>query len=236
MYYDLYEDAGGAYLHEDFSEHRAFLEERIAAGQPVGYFPESAYWVAFDNPVPLYNPLYARARLLDLARLPGLSDHVVFSSGWEWGYWQGDLASLRGAWGMYGLAEGEKAEPAADAARTAAFFDDMYAPLGEAGAALARAAAEVAEIQHRRLLLVRLAPWMAGRDAFMDAGDGQGVIAQPDRATEAEILAMDAAARDLEHNDLRPSTVGRTTEIWTSRAACSGRLSRNTAANFRGPT
>lgn len=39
MYYDLFEDAGGAYHHDEFDEHRAFLLERLAAGEPVAYFP-----------------------------------------------------------------------------------------------------------------------------------------------------------------------------------------------------
>ena len=31
MYYDLFEDAGGAYHHDDFSEHRQYLLERMCA-------------------------------------------------------------------------------------------------------------------------------------------------------------------------------------------------------------
>ena len=48
MFYNLYEDTGLAYLHTEFDEHRAYLEGRLREGKPVGYFPESADWVAFD--------------------------------------------------------------------------------------------------------------------------------------------------------------------------------------------
>src|SRR5262249_19010697 len=66
MYYDLFEDAGGAYHHTDFSEHREYLRERMCAHQKVAYHPETAYWIAFDNSVPTLVPLYAHSRFLDL--------------------------------------------------------------------------------------------------------------------------------------------------------------------------
>ena len=66
MYYNLFEPSNGAYHHEDFAEHREFLFERLENGLPVAYFPESAYWVAFDNLVPTYLPMYVRSRWLDM--------------------------------------------------------------------------------------------------------------------------------------------------------------------------
>ena len=104
MYYNLFEEANGAYHHEDFTEHREFLQDRLKNDLPVAYFPESAYWVAFDNPVPTYLPLYIRSRWLDMYEIRKwseandasyLTDHTLFSSGWEWGYWQNDVATLR---------------------------------------------------------------------------------------------------------------------------------------------
>ena len=52
MFYNLYDSAGGAYHHDYFTEHREYLESKIENGEKVAYFPESAYWVAFDNLVP----------------------------------------------------------------------------------------------------------------------------------------------------------------------------------------
>lgn len=173
MYYDLVEDAGGAYGHDTFDEHRAFLEEKLAADEPVGYFPETAYWVAFDNSVPTYLPLYVRSRWEDLAAFPALEDHVLFSSGWEWGYWQNDWAALRMSWDTPGDWRDVYAE--------------MFAPVdpGLAGVAVA-----LAEVEHTWLLEGRLAAYLAGRDDFIDLGDRIGVVAQPDRPGFDEVRAM----------------------------------------------
>lgn len=185
MYYNLFEDAGGAYLHEEFDVHRQFLLDRLAAGEPVGYHPESAYWVAFDNPVPTYLPVYLRSRWLDLAEVralgPPVDDHVLFSSGWEWGYWQTDAATLR-----YGYTFPDTWD---------APVRHFYAPWGEDGAALAQAVSDLGELQHDALIIGRLAPWLAGRDAVIDLGDDAGILSQPDRPSVAELLELDAAGR-----------------------------------------
>lgn len=176
MYYNLYEDAGGAYLHDRFDEHRAFLEARLQAGEPVGYFPESAYWIAFDNPVPQYLPVYLRSRSTDLEALipQGLDDHVVFSSGWEWGYWQGDVLSLRMSWSGRSWEE-----------EVARLFDPDTAGV----------VVDLADLQHDALIVDRLAAWTAGRDVVIDAGDASGIVSQPDRPSYEEVTAMSAGDR-----------------------------------------
>lgn len=186
MYYDLYGDAGGAYHHADFSEHREYLLARLEAGERVAYHPESAYWVSFDNSVPTYLPLYIRARFLDQSRLredaqaagvAPLSEHVTFSSGWEWGYWQTDYLTLRS---HYALRPWEEE------------VEGMLAPLGDGGRA-AEVIVALAELQHRHLVVGRLAAYLAGRDATQLLGRDFGVLGQPDRPTFEEVLAMDAA-------------------------------------------
>jgi hypothetical protein len=187
MYFDLFDPAVGAYGYDDFTEHRTFLLDRLAAGQRAAYFPESAYWVAFDVSVPQYLPVYMTTRARDLAQIaaasPGapLAEHVLFSSGWEWGYWQNDVVTLRMTY------DGD-------------FFpqhqlEALWAPYGEAGAALATALVELGERQRERLILGGLAPYIAGRDIYIDTGFQLGVIAQPDRVSYAAAAAMDADAR-----------------------------------------
>lgn len=185
MYYNLFEDAGGAYLHDEFDEHRAFLLQRLAAGERVAYFPESAYWCAFDNPVPTYLPLYLHSRWLDMDRIraaaadsghAGLDEHVLFSSGWEWGYWQFDVATLRMTYRLGGGWEEQVRQ--------------MYAPWGAEGGGLATAIIDLAELQHRALIEDRLAAYLAGRDAFMDVGYAVGVVSMPDRYTADQVAAM----------------------------------------------
>ena len=191
MLYDLYEDAGGAYQHDDFAEHRATILERLADGRRVGYHPETAYWIAFDDSVPIYLPLYVRSRWLDLDRLaadaaslgvPELDEHILFSSGWEWGYWQNDWASLRASY--------QRPERWQD------LFEDLFAPFPDGGE-LAALAIELTEVQHRALLEERLMPYLAGRDLYIDLGADLDppIVSQPDRVELDELAAMADAER-----------------------------------------
>lgn len=179
MYYDLFEDAGGAYLHQTFTEHRQFLTDHLQAGQPVGYFPESAYWVAFDCTVPTFLPLYVRSRWVDLdgiAKVGKLQDHVTFSSGWEWGYWLTDAVTLRM----------EFARPP----KWDQTLRDFLGGFGEHGPALADAVAKLADVQHDALIGQRLAAYLAGWDGLMDAAKNSGIVSQPTRPSLADVAAM----------------------------------------------
>ena len=177
MFYNLFEDAGGAYGHESFAEHHAYLLEQQRLGRKPTYYPESAYWIAFDNSVPLFLPVYVRSRWLDLDGLPGLDGHIVFSSGWEWGYWLADYASLRGSYQL----------PASHAALVADAYGRDLAP----AVALV---AELAEVQAARSIDQRLAPYLAGRDTLIDLGDQLGIHSQPDRITFDDLATGDRAA------------------------------------------
>ncbi|GDX82287.1 hypothetical protein LBMAG42_40980 [Deltaproteobacteria bacterium] len=179
MYYNLEEDAGGAYGLDNFDEHRAFLEAKLAAGETVTYFPESAYWVAFDDSVPVYLPLYIRSRWLDMhtlreAGLP-LDRHVLFASGWEWGYWQNDAATLRMGYSLPGSWEDAVADLFVDGNTTDAVVAAVNA--------------------QRPLIDDRLAPYLAGRDVAMDLGDRAGIYSQPRRVLFDEVADLDLAAR-----------------------------------------
>jgi hypothetical protein len=191
MLYDLYEDAGLAYQHQDFAEHRAYILERLAAGERVGYHPETAYWIAFDDSVPIYLPLYVRSRWLDLDRLGAdaaelgareLDEHILFSSGWEWGYWQNDWASLRASY---------ERPP-----RWQDLFDDLYAAWPD-GAEMAALTSDLTDIEHRALLEDRLMPYLAARDLYIDLGADLDppIVSQPDRVELDELAAMSGEER-----------------------------------------
>jgi hypothetical protein len=68
--------------------------------QETWYWPESAYWVAFDNSVPLFLLTYLDSRLSDIKIMNkiGVDNHLTFSSGWEWGYWLVDWSIARWSW------------------------------------------------------------------------------------------------------------------------------------------
>lgn len=185
MYFNLYEDTGGAYGHDQFDEHRAYLEDRLRALQPVGYFPESAYWVAFDINIPTFLPMYVKSRHLDLQNLAAagvLDDHVLFSSGWEWGYWLTDATTLR-----MNYARPAKWE---DAVR------DVFGAWGAVGLQAADLIHRLGEAQHRALLVERLAAYVASRDQIIDAGDRLGIFSQPDRPEFSELAVATPQARE----------------------------------------
>lgn len=186
MYYTLFEPAGGAYNHADFFEHRDYLFGELAAGRPAGYHPETAYWIAFDNSLPMYLPLYVRSRFYDLDEIQAVSaapltSHVVFSSGWEWGYWQSDVAVMRMSYEL--------------PARYEDLFTEMFAPL-EQGAALASTAVALSDLSHEALMVDALAPYLASTDATFALGLAMDFWSQPRRPEMSEVIAMDDAALD----------------------------------------
>lgn len=85
------------------NRNQRFMLEAAAAEskrRETWYWPESSYWVAFDSSVPLLLLPYLDSRWNDIetmARL-GLSGHLTFSSGWEWGYWLVDWSIARWSW------------------------------------------------------------------------------------------------------------------------------------------
>jgi hypothetical protein len=76
------------------------LAQREIGDRETWYWPESAYWVAFDNSVPLLLLPYLQARFDDMGamELENAEGHLTFSSGWEWGYWLIDWSVARWAW------------------------------------------------------------------------------------------------------------------------------------------
>ncbi len=198
MYYDLFNDAGGAYNHERFDEHRAFLLDRLRTGEDVGYHPETAYWVAFDNNVPTYLPVYMRTRFQDLDGIrdalvgtgAGLEDHTVFSSGWEWGYWQNDWSVMRMSWHLPETYE--------------EVVHDMLDVL-PSGEAMADIAIDLADLEHTRLIEGRLAAYLAGQDGTFQLGYDMGFWSQPRRPSMADLQAMNVAERAaFETNVIEP--------------------------------
>jgi hypothetical protein len=87
----------------------------IAGTRNVLWYPETAYWVSFDIDVPLFLPVYAERRVSDLRKIARDEDagrfggatqqlgkkidgQMIFSSGWEWGYWLNDVVTARAAY------------------------------------------------------------------------------------------------------------------------------------------
>jgi hypothetical protein len=100
MFYPL-EGPARVYNQQSFAHKLCLVAQASAIGRPVDYFPEGSWWLSFDNPIPVYLPLYlwARGRDVQLLRpylrsrgLGSVEGHRMFNSGHEWGYWQQDYA------------------------------------------------------------------------------------------------------------------------------------------------
>ncbi len=99
MFYDMTESNAPVYENKNQRHQFEFLLEQMKVRE-TWYYPESAYWVTFDNSVPMFLLPYLSARLSDIDtcvkyKVPG---HITFSSGWEWGYWLFDWSIARWSW------------------------------------------------------------------------------------------------------------------------------------------
>ena len=99
MFHPL-EGPAGVYNQPSFAHKLCLMTKASAAGRPLIFFPESAYWLSWDNAIPVYLPLYLHSRWRDIQLIRPLlldkggtvRDHRLFNSGHEWGYWQADYA------------------------------------------------------------------------------------------------------------------------------------------------
>lgn len=97
------DDPAPTYGRENFKDMLRFMGMVTAANRnqkkprAMYWYPETAYWVNYDNHVPLFLPVYAHRRLHDLYLIDQhkiqLSGQMVFTSGWSWGYWLNDVLS-----------------------------------------------------------------------------------------------------------------------------------------------
>ncbi|TNF36215.1 MAG: hypothetical protein EP329_05445 [Deltaproteobacteria bacterium] len=95
------EGPAGVYNQVSFAHKLCLMQRASAEGRRLTWFPEGSWWLSYDNPVPVYLPLYIYTRARDIALLKPLlasrgggtlSDHRMFDSGHAWGYWQQDYA------------------------------------------------------------------------------------------------------------------------------------------------
>ncbi len=99
MMYSLKDSVAPVYENENFHHiHKDMLRENKV--REVWFYPESAYWVTYDNSVPMLLLPYLSGRLSDilLCDKEGIPNHLTFSSGWELGYWAVDWSIARWSW------------------------------------------------------------------------------------------------------------------------------------------
>ena len=107
------QDPAPIYGNRDFSEIRRFIAMEAGA-RDVVYYPEAAYWCSYDIDVPLFLATYGEKRVSDLRLIASDEDagrlgrgvtrgahiqgQMLFSSGFEWGYWLNNLVAMHAAW------------------------------------------------------------------------------------------------------------------------------------------
>ncbi|MCB9639707.1 MAG: hypothetical protein H6727_12510 [Myxococcales bacterium] len=99
MFYDL-KNPAPVYGNTSFNHQKDFFD-RIYGKRPTVYFPETAWWLGFDNNLPLALPITGYSRALDILDQLGGKDidgHVTFTTGMEWGYWKYDHYLTRVTW------------------------------------------------------------------------------------------------------------------------------------------
>ncbi|MDY6821200.1 MAG: hypothetical protein SVN78_06230 [Deferribacterota bacterium] len=76
--------------------------EKYAGKKKILFWPTAAYWVSFDNSIPLFLMPYFRARCLDveLCKKLKIDGHIIFSSGFEWGGFLVELATSNYLWSL----------------------------------------------------------------------------------------------------------------------------------------
>lgn len=99
MFYGLVDKKAPVYENKNLLHLLDLLKEEQKVRE-TWYFPESAYWITFDNSVPMLLTPYLKTRLEDILLMDSLNveGHLTFSSGWEWGYWLIDWSIARWSW------------------------------------------------------------------------------------------------------------------------------------------
>lgn len=99
MFYSMTDTLAPVYENKNLRHMYELLKQEMPMRE-TWYYPESAYWVTFDNTIPMFLLPYLNARLADIDTCValGVPGHVTFSSGWEWGYWLFDWSIARWSW------------------------------------------------------------------------------------------------------------------------------------------
>jgi hypothetical protein len=183
MLYTL-EHPAPVYGCSDFKQQLAFLE-RADGKRPQVYFPETAWWLGFDNNLPLALPLTGWSRAHDLLAATArfaLDGHVTFTTGREWGYWQYDHYLTRATWdGKLGWSE---------------YLDELAPVFGEHGAALAGVLKEWTALQRRHLYEENpsIIFYLAGELPQDEMGEVAGILARSPKLAFGKLLDYDDAA------------------------------------------
>ncbi len=229
QFYSL-DDPAPTYGNKDFGYMREFLQEE-AGVREVLWHPESAYWCTFDIDMPLFFPLYAERRLYDLRaiardELEGkvgrgeyagsrINGQMLFSSGWEWGYWLNDVIAARAAWNP-------QMDEISDRRAFRKALESVVKIFGSAKNELRKILMDIVKAEHDLLVLGKVGGrkpfqitkrngqgYLEGWDSLDDLGDLIGILpfidpihAQPDRLQPVGLY--DLFEKSPPYSEVRP--------------------------------
>ena len=181
MFYDLFRPAP-VYGNENFNYAYDFMLDQYQERQ-LWHYPESAWWLTFDNALPMYLPITIEARDRDIQgiafMLQGkLDGHRIFGSGHEWGYWQNEYCSFR---------------MAADIAYryTDCLEDIAWAAGEEAAPVVTQVLKEAIAYQERDLIYGKILPYLVGTDPETEIAQSIGIFFHPLPPAPQQIMGWD---------------------------------------------
>ena len=166
---------------ENFTHQGGFLEDQDGA-RPLVWFPESAWWLGFDDNVPLALPITGASREHDVLQVLAGHDvegHITFTTGREWTYWQIDHYLTELTW---------------DGATTWDGYLASLAPLyGSEGPAVTEALTDLTALQTQALtednpLLIF---YLAGELPQDEIGARAGILARRPKLPFSTVLGYD---------------------------------------------
>ena len=201
MLYDLQRPAAGVYGNADFSHLQRWVRAE-SARRPIVYYPESSWWLTFDQAVPLFlAPATLEARQWDLDWLAplradrdgagsGVVGHHLFTSGQEWGYWLIDYCVARMVW-----------DPAFTQSRCLDDFTDRLA----SGSEIRDVLRAVQERQVREVRDPEILRFLVGSDREIETAERLGLHFHPLPPAPADVLEWDETqVEGLRHRSLQP--------------------------------
>ncbi|MFU8803551.1 MAG: hypothetical protein ACNA8W_07070 [Bradymonadaceae bacterium] len=168
---------------EDFSHNIDFMDRNHEVREHI-YFPETAWWLGFDNNTPITLPVTGWSREHDIRNvLSGfnVNGHITFTTGREWMYWQYDHFLMGATW---------------DAEFTWEDYLDWIAPMyGEHGETLVDVIKDWTELQVQHFYYDNplIYFYVAGELRQDEIGEQAGIAARRPKVAYQDVVAMSNA-------------------------------------------
>lgn len=185
MFYDLFRPAP-MYGNESFQFMYDFMESEYQK-RNLWYFPEAAWWLTFDNQIPLYLPITIEARDRDIQGIKHMLEgkligHRSFGTGHEWGYWQNEYCSLRLSMDVN--------------YRYTDCLADITYPMGPAAAEVQEVMENLILQQENEMIYGNILRYLVGTDPETEAAASVGVVFHPLPPSPTKIMSWTAEEVD----------------------------------------